>query len=162
MRRPWPRPAHLSGAATTTVARVNLHYAWVASQANRVFMVQLLRLWEKPCRDCRARPPTCLSAARRGRRGGRGHVANVEAAALPFALNIAAWFDVHALLPRVELRHFFLLTLQVPDLARLDRWALLLAVVAAVMLFRFKIGMVTTLGICCAAGIAMYLLGWLT
>jgi chromate transporter len=85
----------------------------------------------------------------------------ITAAVVGVILNLAVWFGLHTLFARVEPRHISVLTLQVPDLSSLDRWALLLAAVAAVMLFRFKIGMVTTLGVCCAAGIAIYMAGWL-
>lgn len=85
----------------------------------------------------------------------------ITAAVVGVILNLAVWFGLHTLFARVELRHVSMLTLQVPDLSSLDRWALLLALVAAIMLFRFKIGMVTVLGVCCVAGITVYLLGWL-
>ena len=85
----------------------------------------------------------------------------ITAAVVGVILNLAVWFGLHTLFARVEPRHVSALTLQVPDLSSLDRWALLLAVVAAIMLFRFKIGMVTTLAVCCTAGITIYLLGWL-
>lgn len=85
----------------------------------------------------------------------------ITAAVVGVILNLAVWFGLHSLFARVEPRRVSMLTLQVPDLSSLDHWALLLAVVAAIMLFRFKIGMVTTLGVCCAAGITIYLLGWL-
>lgn len=88
-------------------------------------------------------------------------LATITAAVVGVILNLAAWFGLHTLFARVEPRHVFALTLQVPDLSSLDRWALLLAVGAAIMLFRFKTGMVTTLGVCCAAGITIYLSGWL-
>lgn len=85
----------------------------------------------------------------------------ITAAVVGVILNLAVWFGLHTLFARVETRHLSALTLQAPDISSLDHGALLLAVVAAAMLFRFKIGMVTTLGVCCAAGIAIYLLGWL-
>jgi chromate transporter len=85
----------------------------------------------------------------------------ITAAVVGVILNLAVWFGLHTLFARVEPRHISVLTLQGPDLSSLDRWALLLAAVATVMLFRFKIGMVMTMGVCCAAGIAIYMAGWL-
>jgi chromate transporter len=43
-----------------------------------------------------------------------------------------------------------------------DPWALVLAIAAAVAIFRFKLGMITTLGACCAAGMVLYFVGALS
>ncbi|ODT95461.1 MAG: chromate transporter [Rhodanobacter sp. 67-28] len=85
----------------------------------------------------------------------------ITAAVVGVILNLAVWFGLHTLFARVEARHIHALTLQIPDWSSLDRWSLLLSAVAAIMLFRLKFGMMTTLGVCCAAGIAIHLLGWL-
>lgn len=84
----------------------------------------------------------------------------ITAAVVGVILNLAVWFGLHTLFAKVDAVHLHGLTLQIPDLATLDRWSLLLSVIAAVMLFRLKSGMMATLGVCCAAGIAIYLLGW--
>lgn len=86
---------------------------------------------------------------------------SITAAVVGLILNLAVWFGLHTLFARVESRHISALTLQVPDLSSLDRWAVVLAAAAAVMLLRFRIGMVTTLCVCCVAGIAIHLSGWL-
>ena len=46
-----------------------------------------------------------------------------------------------------------------PVMSSVDPWALALAIAAALAVFRFKVGMITTLFACCAAGIALYLAG---
>jgi chromate transporter len=44
-------------------------------------------------------------------------------------------------------------------LASLDVWALVLSVSAALAIFRFKVGMIPTLAVSCAAGVVLYLAG---
>lgn len=89
-------------------------------------------------------------------------LAAITAAVVGVILNLAVWFGLHTLFARIEARHIHVLILQIPDLSSLDAWSLMLSATAAVMLFRFKVGMMTTLGVCCATGIAIYLLGWST
>lgn len=84
----------------------------------------------------------------------------ITAAVVGVILNLAVWFGLHTLFSEVDVVHLHGLTLQVPDLASLDAWSLLLSTVAAIMVFRFKRGMMSTLGMCCATGIAIYLAGW--
>lgn len=85
----------------------------------------------------------------------------ITAAVVGVILNLAVWFGLHTLFARVDARHIHALVLQIPDWSSLDRWSLLLSAAAAIMLFRLKAGMMATLGVCCGAGIAIYLLGWL-
>ncbi|WP_371328127.1 hypothetical protein [Pandoraea pnomenusa] len=87
-------------------------------------------------------------------------LSTITAAVVGVILNLAIWFALHTLFAKVDIKHAYGLTLQVPVLSSLDPWSLLLAAVATFMLFRLKAGMITTLGVCCAAGIAIYLLGW--
>lgn len=89
-------------------------------------------------------------------------LSTITAAVVGVILNLAIWFALHTLFAKVDVRHAYGLTLQVPYLASLDPWSLLLATVATFMLFRLKAGMITTLVVCCAAGVAIYLLGWAT
>jgi chromate transporter len=53
----------------------------------------------------------------------------------------------------------FPLSFDMPVLASVDVAALLLAVAAAIAIFRFKLGMLTALASSCAAGIALRLAG---
>jgi chromate transporter len=50
----------------------------------------------------------------------------------------------------------------VPVPASVDLWSLALALVAALAIFRFKVGMIPTLAGCCLAGVALNLAGFLT
>jgi chromate transporter len=46
-----------------------------------------------------------------------------------------------------------------PVPASVDPWALALSVAAMVAIFRFKVGMITTLAACSAIGIVLHLVG---
>lgn len=74
---------------------------------------------------------------------------------------LVVWFGLHALFAHVETRHLYALTIQVPDWPSRERRSLLLSAIAAILLSRLKAGMMMTLGICYAAGIAVHLLGLL-
>ena len=51
------------------------------------------------------------------------------------------------------------LSFDAPAPASLDVWSLILALGAAIAIFRFKAGMIPTLAASCAAGIALYAVG---
>jgi chromate transporter len=51
------------------------------------------------------------------------------------------------------------LAFDAPVLHSVDIWALLLAIAAAVAIFRFKVGMMPTLAACCLAGLVLHLAG---
>jgi chromate transporter len=51
------------------------------------------------------------------------------------------------------------MTLQIPVLSSLDVWSLVLSLAAMISLFRFKLGMMTTLAGCCLAGIVIHVIG---
>ncbi|WP_218143149.1 chromate efflux transporter [Luteibacter sp. UNC138MFCol5.1] len=85
----------------------------------------------------------------------------ITAAVVGVILNLAVWFGLHSLFSRVEAHSLGHLVLQIPDLASLDRASLLLSVTAAVLLFRFKAGMIATLALCCLGGVALHFLGHL-
>lgn len=83
----------------------------------------------------------------------------ITAAVVGVILNLAVWFALHTLFTQVDVTRWHGITLQLPVLASLDRWSLMLAAVATFMLFRLKAGMMTTLAVCCAAGVAIH---WMT
>lgn len=87
-------------------------------------------------------------------------LSTITAAVVGVILNLAVWFALHTLFGQVNVRHAYGFTLQIPVLASLDPWSLLLATVAMFMLFRLRVGMMATLGVCCVAGIAIHFLGW--
>jgi chromate transporter len=73
-------------------------------------------------------------------------------------LNLAVWFSIHTLFARVGEVHAFGARLLVPDWSTLDPAVLLLAIAAALSLFRFKLGMIPVLLGSAAIGAAVALL----
>jgi chromate transporter len=49
-----------------------------------------------------------------------------------------------------------------PVLASVEPWALALSIAAMVAIFRFKVGMITTLLVCSAVGIGLHFAGLVT
>ena len=82
-----------------------------------------------------------------------GALAAISAAVTGVILNLAIWFGLHTLFANVKLVSFGPLHLNWPDWASLDVLSLGLAVLAGLMLFRFKLGTFTTLGVCAALGV---------
>ena len=74
-------------------------------------------------------------------------------------LNLAIWFAIHTIFREVAPVRTSLLAFDAPVLASVHPWALVLSIAAAVAIFRFKVGMIPTLGACCAAEIVLHLLG---
>ena len=77
-------------------------------------------------------------------------------------MNLAIWFAIHTVF-RVT-RHVgrFGLSFDGPVLASLDAWSLILALGAAIAIFRFKFGMIPTLVGTCAVGVVLYVIGLVT
>jgi chromate transporter len=96
--------------------------------------------------------------ALRGNRALAGALGAITAAVVGVVLNLALWFGLHVLFGALSERHRLGMTLLVPDAATLDVAALALTLAAAVLLLRFRIGIVGTLALCAAAGAAYRLL----
>ena len=94
--------------------------------------------------------------ALRGNQALSGALAAITAAVVGVVLNLAVWFALHTLF--AETRPFFL-ALDAPVLASVNVAALLLTLAAIIAVFRFKVGMITTLLACAAVGIALHLAG---
>jgi chromate transporter len=95
----------------------------------------------------------------RANRALSGALAAITAAVVGVILNLGVWFGVHALFGRVEERSFRLASVDVPVWASVDWAALLLTAAAVVAIFRIKVGAITVLLACAAAGMAMRLTG---
>ena len=95
----------------------------------------------------------------RGNKALNGALSAITAAVVGVVLNLAIWFAIHTVFRDVEPVRVFLLAFDAPKLSSVDPWALTLSVAAAVAIFRFKVGMITTLAGCCAAGVILFLLG---
>jgi chromate transporter len=87
-----------------------------------------------------------------------GALSAISAAVAGVILNLAVWFGLHVLFPRVERLETGPLSLPLPAPATLDPVALFLTVVAAASLLWWKRGIFQTLAICAAAGWLLRLL----
>jgi chromate transporter len=83
----------------------------------------------------------------------------ITAAIVGVVLNLAVWFAVHTLFHETIPVRTALFTFDVPKPESVDPWALAIAVVAAVAIFRFRVGIIPTLLASCLAGIALYVVG---
>ncbi len=85
----------------------------------------------------------------------------ITAAVVGVILNLAIWFAIHTIFREVWPVRGYGLAFDAPVLASVNGWALALSVAAVVAIFRFKAGMLATLAACSAAGIALFLAGWI-
>ncbi len=95
----------------------------------------------------------------RGDRALAGALSAITAAVVGVILNLAVWFALHTVFATLEPVAFGPIRLDLPVLASLNPWALLLALAALVAVFRFKAGVIPTLAACSAAGILLHLAG---
>src|SRR5262245_37625865 len=95
----------------------------------------------------------------RGNKALSAALSAITAAVVGVVLNLAIWFAIHTIFRQTIPVRAFPLSFEAPNLASVDPWALLLALGAAIAIFRFKIGMIPTLAACCLAGIALYMVG---
>lgn len=85
----------------------------------------------------------------------QGGLAALTAAVVGVIANLAIWFALHVLFARVEAVRHGPVTLQVPDWRSLDPLALGLAVLAFVLLFRTRVGVLGTLCLCGGAAVVV-------
>ena len=74
-------------------------------------------------------------------------------------LNLAVWFVVQTLFHETTPIRTELFAFDLPKAHSLDPWALAIAVAAAVLIFRFGVGMIPTFVARCLAAISLYLVG---
>jgi chromate transporter len=91
-----------------------------------------------------------------GQRALSGALAAVTASIVGVVANLAVWFALHALFRATVPVRTALLSFDAPVISSVDPAALLLAVLAAIILFRLKLGVIPTLAICSAASIAIH------
>jgi chromate transporter len=84
-----------------------------------------------------------------------GGLAAISASVVGVVLNLAVWFAIHTLFAQVNEVWVGPLRLELPVVASIDLGSLALSVAALLLVFRFKVGMITVLGGCAAAGIAL-------
>jgi chromate transporter len=93
----------------------------------------------------------------RGKRALSAALSAITAAVVGVILNLAAWFALHTLFGSLNERSVFGMRLLVPEWATIDPWILALATLAFLALFRFRLGMMSTLVGTAALGAVVYL-----
>jgi chromate transporter len=93
--------------------------------------------------------------ALRGVRALSAALSAVTAAVVGVILNLAVWFGIHVIFRQTVPWHHFGFALDIPVLPSIDVFATVLAVAAALALFRFKLGVIPTLLGCSIAGVAL-------
>src|SRR6266851_5388765 len=89
-----------------------------------------------------------------------GALAGITAAVVGVILNLAIWFALHTWFRDTFALRGYGFGFDMPVLASLSPWALALSVAALVAILRFKAGTMQTLAACSAAGIVLYLVGF--
>ena len=88
-----------------------------------------------------------------------GALAGITAAVVGVILNLAIWFALHTIFRETMPLRWHGLGFDMPILASINPWALILSLAAIVAIFRFKAGTIQTLAACSAVGILLYLAG---
>lgn len=88
-----------------------------------------------------------------------GALAGITAAVVGVVGNLSLWFFLHVAFAEVTLRALGPLRLAVPEAGSLQPGALAIAALAAVLVFRLRLGLAGVLAACAAAGLA---LAWAT
>src|SRR5712671_6515811 len=86
-----------------------------------------------------------------------GALAAITAAVVGVILNLAAWFTLHVLFHQIDERHFGPLRWFAVDLASVDKTAVVLTAIAAALVFWLHRGLIETIAIMAALGIAVRL-----
>lgn len=94
----------------------------------------------------------------RGNQALSGALTAITAAVVGVILNLSLWFALHTLFGRVEERFWGPVRLEVPVWSTVNWAAVVLAVVAGLALFRFKLGTLPTLALTTVLGAAWVLL----
>lgn len=82
-----------------------------------------------------------------------GALSAITAAVVGVIANLAVWFGLRVLFQEMRSAQLGPLTIDVPVMASVDFLAVALAIIAATCLFKFKLGVLPTLGITAAAGL---------
>jgi chromate transporter len=96
--------------------------------------------------------------ALRGVRALGAALAAVTAAVVGVILNLAVWFAIHVAFHETVAWQGFGLNLSLPVLPSVDIFATILAIVAALAIFRLKVGIMQTLLACSLAGVVLQLI----
>ena len=95
----------------------------------------------------------------RGNKALAGALTAITASVVGVILNLSIWFALHTLFREVIAVRAFGLSFDAPVLSSVDWAALVLSMIAAVAIFRFRIGMLWVLAGASIAGVALHLAG---
>jgi chromate transporter len=95
----------------------------------------------------------------RGNKGLAGALSAITAAVVGVILNLSIWFALHTVFRETVPMQSFGLSFDAPVWSSIDIAALMLAIAAAIAIFRFNIGMLTVLAGSCVAGVVLRLAG---
>jgi chromate transporter len=85
----------------------------------------------------------------------KGGLAAITAAVVGVIANLSLWFALHVLFRRIAPLVAGPIRLLLPDWASVNLAAVALAALAAILLFRTRLGLLGTLAICAAAGLGI-------
>jgi chromate transporter len=88
-----------------------------------------------------------------------GALSAITAAVVGVVLNLAIWFALHTIFREVRPVRGYGFAFDMPVPASVEPWALALSVAAIIAIFRFKVGIITTLLVCSAVGIGLHFAG---
>jgi chromate transporter len=91
-----------------------------------------------------------------------GALAAIGAAVVGVILNLAIWFAIHAMFARVRPVRGFGLAFDAPAFASANFWAIALAMLALLAVFRWRLGIAATFGGCAAIGLLLHALGFVS
>ena len=95
----------------------------------------------------------------RGNKALAGALSAITAAVVGVILNLSVWFALHTLFRQTFEARSFGLSFDAPVLSSVDAPALMLAIAAAIAIFRFNVGMLSVLAASCGAGVLLRLTG---
>jgi len=93
----------------------------------------------------------------RGRQTLNAALSTITAAVVGVVLNLSIWFSLHTVFATVSGTHAFGARLLIPDWRTGDIAAIVIAAGAFLAMFRFKAGMIPTLGVSAVAGLIWFL-----
>jgi chromate transporter len=92
----------------------------------------------------------------RGRQTLNAALSTITAAVVGVVLNLSIWFSLHTVFATVTEMHAFGARWLIPDWTTVDVAAIVIAAGAFVAMFRFKAGMIPTLGVSAVAGLIWF------
>lgn len=95
----------------------------------------------------------------RGRNTLNAALSTITAAIVGVVLNLSIWFSLHTVFATVSEQHAYGARLLIPDWKTIDPAAVVIVAGAFVAMFRFKAGMIPTLGVSATVGLIWFLIG---